>query len=107
MITHIKIDSFGEEGRLERSRLFQVKDRPPEPGEGVRNTSDFYIKVYSISGYTKIVKQKQMCILCGGTGGTRYWYEQDHSETAICPICSGGDQEKWDQAKIKWEGYNG
>lgn len=105
MITYIKIEFFGDEGILNCSRIFQVKDKPLK-GRSNSDLSDFYIQVDGISGHTKILKEKQLCVLCGGTGGVQYWYAQDESIRVKCPCCSGGNQETWDKEKTQWEGRN-
>lgn len=37
------------------------------------------------------------CELCKGTGMIRFFFDQDHTEDATCPKCSGGSQEKYDK----------
>lgn len=94
MITHILAEFIDDEGMSQNRRLIPVL---PE--------KDFYIKVGSILGELSILKEEQLCRLCKGTGGIRYWYEQDHSVSVACPICNGGDQKEWDREKARWEHY--
>lgn len=101
MITHIIIQPIRDNGQLEKAKMIQVKNIDS------MDYSKIYVEVDGIDGSIKILTEKQLCKLCGGEGGTRYWYEQDHSVAVDCPICNGGSQEKWDKEKADWQRHTG
>lgn len=103
MITHIIIEAYCDNGLKQHARLIKIKDPVPTNKIGREHLKSFYIKVDGIDGRTEVIFEEQLCVLCKGTGGIRYHYEQDHSVSVKCPVCNDGNQEEWNQAKADWE----
>lgn len=99
MITHIIIQPIRDDGRLEQARMIQIKSLDS------KDYSKVFVQIDGIDGHTKILTEKQLCKLCKGEGGIRYWYAQDHSVAVDCPVCNGGDQKEWDTAATNWDQF--
>ena len=96
MITHILIQPIRDDGQLQQARMIQVRNSDS------KDYSKIFVQMDAIDGHIKILTEKQLCKLCKGTGGIRYWYECDHSVAVNCPVCNGGNQEEWDKAAADW-----
>jgi hypothetical protein len=64
-----------------------------------------YLKpIFHIKNETELLA-KENCNTCKGNGYISYWYAQDESITAPCPICFP-DNKKAIEAKENWDHYN-
>lgn len=51
------------------------------------------------SGGVEAIEAKNFCKECDGTGGARYYFDQDDCRCAVCPVCSGGDLKRWTELR--------
>ena len=45
----------------------------------------------------------KVCATCDGTGGRRYHWDQDETQSLDCPDCNNGNRRAWDEADASWQ----